>query len=62
MTTKFRRTHGNVFADLGFSAAEAENLKVRADLMHRLRKVIESKSPHAGAGSPAFQSKSTACQ
>jgi predicted XRE-type DNA-binding protein len=42
MTTKFRRTHGNVFADLGFSAAEAENLKVRADLMHRLRKVIES--------------------
>lgn len=44
MAAKFQRTHGNVFVDLGFSAAEAENLKVRADLMHRLRKVIESQS------------------
>lgn len=38
--TKIRRTLGNVFADLGFSAAEAENLKVRADLMNRLTKMI----------------------
>ena len=43
MPAKIRRTHGNVFADLGFSAAEAENLKVRADLMNRLTKVIESR-------------------
>jgi predicted XRE-type DNA-binding protein len=42
MATKMRRTVGNVFADIGFSPAEAENLKVRADLMHRLRRVIES--------------------
>ena len=41
MATKIRRGHGNVFADLGLSAAEAENLKVRADLMGRLAKVIE---------------------
>lgn len=32
---------GNVFADLGFSAEEAENLKVRSDLMREIRKVIE---------------------
>ena len=44
MATKIRRTHGNVFADLGFSAAEAENLKVRADLMGRLAKVIETRA------------------
>lgn len=43
MATKLRRTYGNVFADLGFSAAEAENLKVRADLMGRLAKVIETR-------------------
>lgn len=32
---------GNVFADLGFSAEESENLKVRSDLMREIRKVIE---------------------
>lgn len=31
---------GNVFADLGFSEEEAENLKVRAQLMRELRQVI----------------------
>lgn len=44
MATTFRRTPGNVFADLGFSAAEAENLKVRADLMRRLAKVIKART------------------
>ena len=44
MAAKMRRTHGNVFADLGFSAAEAENLKVRADLMGRLAKLIETRA------------------
>jgi predicted XRE-type DNA-binding protein len=43
MKTKVRRTTGNVFADLGFSAEEAENLKVRADLMVALTKLIESR-------------------
>lgn len=33
----------NVFADLGFSAEEAINLKVRADLMLQLRSFIEKK-------------------
>src|SRR5215468_10281777 len=32
---------GNVFADLGFSESEAANLKVRAQLMRKLRDVID---------------------
>jgi len=31
---------GNVFADLGFSESEAANLKVRAQLMRKLRDMI----------------------
>lgn len=42
MATKVRRSSGNVFRDLGFSNAEAENLRIRSELMVRLRKVIES--------------------
>ena len=33
----------NVFAELGFSAEESENLKVRSDLMREIRKVIETR-------------------
>lgn len=43
MAAKIRQPYGNVFADLGFSAAEAENLKVRADLMGRLASVIATR-------------------
>ncbi len=32
----------NVFEDLGFSAEESENLRVRSDLMISLRKLIRS--------------------
>lgn len=34
---------GNVFTDLGFDAEEAQNLKVRSDLMIELTKLIESR-------------------
>lgn len=34
---------GNVFADLGFSAEEAQSLKMRADLMIELTKLIEAR-------------------
>ena len=34
---------GDVFRDLGFSAAEARNLRLRSDLMTALRKYIEKK-------------------
>lgn len=43
MTTKIRRSSGNVFRDLGFSAEEATHLKIRSDLMIRLSKVIETR-------------------
>jgi predicted XRE-type DNA-binding protein len=38
MAGKLKRVRGsgNVFADLGFDKAEAENLKLRADLMIRI--------------------------
>ena len=38
-----RRSSGNVFKDLGFDVEEAHNLKVRADLMIELSKLIESR-------------------
>ena len=43
MTVKVRRSSGNVFRDLGFSKSEAENLKIRTDLMIRLSKLIDSR-------------------
>ena len=43
MTTKIRRSSGNVFRDLGFSPQESTNLKVRSDLMIRLSKLIEAR-------------------
>lgn len=43
MTTKIRRSSGNVFRDLGFSAEEATHLKIRSDLMIRLSKLIETR-------------------
>ena len=42
MTMKMQRSSGNVFRDLGFSAEEATNLKMRSDLMIRLSKLIEA--------------------
>lgn len=43
MTVKLRRSTGNVFRDLGFSNEEAENLKIRTDLMIRLSRLIKSR-------------------
>jgi predicted XRE-type DNA-binding protein len=43
MTTKIRRSSGNVFRDLGFSKDEAEHLKIRSSLMIQIRKVLESR-------------------
>ena len=37
------RGSGNVFRDLGFSKEEAENFKIRTNLMIRLSKVIETR-------------------
>jgi predicted XRE-type DNA-binding protein len=43
MKTKIRPSTGNVFRDLGFSKEEAENLKIRTDLMIRLSRLIASR-------------------
>ena len=43
MKTKIRRSTGNVFADLGFPAEDAEHLKVRADLMIALTKLLDAR-------------------
>jgi predicted XRE-type DNA-binding protein len=40
---KLTRSSGNVFRDLGFSTEEAEYLRVRAELMASLQKVITSR-------------------
>lgn len=40
---KLTRSSGNVFRDLGFSRDEAEYLKVRAELMVNLEKVITAR-------------------
>lgn len=42
------RSSGNVFRDLGFSADEAEHLKIRADLMLNLQKVIAARGLKQG--------------
>jgi predicted XRE-type DNA-binding protein len=43
MATKIRRSSGNVFRDLDFDPEEAENLKLRSDLMIALSKMIKAR-------------------
>ena len=43
MATKILQSTGNVFRDLGFAREEAGNLKVRADLMIQISKLIRSR-------------------
>jgi predicted XRE-type DNA-binding protein len=43
MGVRVRKTAVNVFRDLGFDAEEAENLRIRADLMIQLTKLIEAR-------------------
>jgi predicted XRE-type DNA-binding protein len=40
--SRVTKSSGDVFRDLGFSAGEARNLRLRAELMTALRKFIES--------------------
>lgn len=40
---KFRRSSGNVFRDLGFPSEEAENLRIRSEMMVRLTRLIEDR-------------------
>lgn len=40
---RIHRSTGNLFRDLGFAAEEAEHLRVRADLMIALGRLIEER-------------------
>ena len=54
MAKKLRRSSGNVFRDLGFPAAEAENLRIRSELMARLRRMIEAEGMTQAAAARRF--------
>ena len=54
MTTKIRRSSGNVFRDLGFDREEAEHLKLRSELMIEIRKVIEARQLTQAAAAALF--------
>jgi predicted XRE-type DNA-binding protein len=41
MATRLRKSSGNVFRDLGFPEIDAENLRIRSELMVKLRQVID---------------------
>ena len=43
MKMRARHSSGNVFRDLGFAGDEAENLRLRADLMIQLTKLISGR-------------------
>lgn len=40
-STAITKSSGDVFRNLGFSAAEARNLRIRSELLTALRKLIE---------------------
>ncbi len=54
MTTKIRRSSGNVFRDLGFDREEAEHLKLRSALMIEIRKVLETRGLTQAAAAALF--------
>ena len=43
MTIRSTRSSGNVFLDIGFPPIEAQNLRVRADLMIELIRIVRSR-------------------
>ncbi len=43
MTTRIRRSSGNVFKDLGFPNTEAAHLLVRSDLMIALARILKER-------------------
>lgn len=54
MTQRVTRSAGNVFQDLAFSQAEAENLRIRATLMVALRRIIDEAGITQAQAAEAF--------
>ena len=44
MRPRIRHSSGDVFRDLGFDPEQAENLRVRADLMIQLTKLVQRRA------------------
>ncbi len=51
---KFVRSSGNVFLDMGFSKAEAENLRLRSELMHRISRHFRDSGMTQATGARAL--------
>ena len=54
MATKIRRSSGNVFRDLGFSAEESEHLRLRSELMIRIEQLIAKRGLTQAAAARLF--------
>ena len=54
MAGRMQKSSGNVFTDLGFGPEEAEHLRIRADLMIAVRKVIKSRKLTQGQAAKFF--------
>jgi predicted XRE-type DNA-binding protein len=52
--TRSKRSSDNLFVDLGFPAHEAQNLRVRADLMIELIRLIRSRRLTQAAAAKLF--------
>lgn len=54
MAHRVRRASTNVFRDLGFPTIEAENLRIRAELMTRVTELIRRRGLTQGAAARLF--------
>ncbi len=54
MATKVQRSSGNVFRDVGFPPEEAENLRLRSELMVQVRRILEGRKLTQAAGAQLF--------
>ena len=54
MAIKIRRSSGNVFRDLGFSAEESEHLRLRSELMIRIEQLIAKRGLTQAAAARLF--------
>ena len=54
MSSSMKRSTGNVFEDLGFEPKEAEHLRIRADLMIEITKLIKARGLTQAAAAALF--------
>ena len=54
MTMRSKRSSGNVFLDVGFPPHEAQNLRIRADLMIELIRIVRSRKLTQATASKLF--------